>query len=47
LGYVDYKNVIKWNLKNVLLCLVLTDPVTQEITTKITCRAAVKETISK
>ena len=24
----DYKNVIKWNLKNALLCLVFADPVT-------------------
>ena len=27
-GYVDYKNVIKWSLKNTLLCLVFVDPVT-------------------
>ena len=27
-GYVDYKNVIKWNLENALLCLVFADPVT-------------------
>jgi len=34
-GYLDYKNVIKkefekcdMNLKNVLLCLIFTDPVT-------------------
>jgi len=26
--YGGYKNAIKWNLTNVLLCLVFTDPVT-------------------
>ena len=26
--YVDYKNLIKWNLKNALLCLVFADLVT-------------------
>jgi len=28
IGYVDYKNVIKCNLKNAPLCLVFKDPVT-------------------
>ena len=28
-GYADYKNVIKWNLKNALICLVFADPVTK------------------
>jgi len=27
-GYVEYKNVIKWNFKNALLCSLFADPVT-------------------
>ena len=27
-GHVDYKNAIKWNLTNAVLCLVFADPVT-------------------